>query len=168
MQLHFCHAEQLLYNTDNNGIIDGNEDFDEDGLSDYEDIVLQFDPNKAGTDDNGILDGDEFVEQKYTEKIDADDRNCNIDVSVSLKCNGYIGNLVSITNTYKLDTRSSEVVGLVGVPIETSCDSEFSTADLTFTYDEKVLGETSEDDLCMMWYDEENDNYVLLEDSSER
>ena len=65
MQLHFCHAEQLLYNTDNNGIIDGNEDFDEDGLSDYEDIVLQFDSNKAGTDDNGILDGDEFVEQKY-------------------------------------------------------------------------------------------------------
>ena len=200
----------LIKDTDNNGITDGNEDFDEDGLtnieeiklgtncyledtdgdkitdgdevnkyftnplikdtdedglSDYEDIVLQFDPNKADTDNNGVLDGNESVEQKYTEKIDSDDKKGITGVSVSLECSGYIDNLVSITNTYKLDTRSSDVVGLIGVPVEISCDSEFSTAEITFAYDEKALGETSEDDLCMMWYDEENDNYVLLEDS---
>ncbi|MDE5780153.1 MAG: VWA domain-containing protein, partial [Lachnospiraceae bacterium] len=165
-----------LEDTDGDKIIDGDEvnkyftnplvnDTDEDGLSDYEDIVLQFDPNKADTDENGILDGNEPIEQKYTEKIDTNDKKGVTDVSVSLKCSGYIDNVVSITNTYKLDTRSSDVVGLIGVPVEISCDSEFSTAEITFTYDEKALGETSEDNLCMMWYDEENDNYVLLEDS---
>ena len=60
---------------------------------------------------------------------------------------------------------SSEVVGLVGVPVEIHSMTTFDEAVITFAYDREKLGEAKEDNLCVMWYDEENMQYVLLEDS---
>lgn len=59
------------------------------------------------------------------------------------------------------------MAGLAGCPIEISpsTDLEFETAELQFTYDDKKLGDTKEEDLRVMWYDEKNDKYVLLDDS---
>ncbi len=162
--------------TDGDGLKDGEEvivyhtnpllaDTDMDGLNDREDMELGFDPTKPDTDGNGILDGKEKVMQTCTQKIESDEKEGITEVSVKLACDGYIDSRVSIMDTYDLDMRSSDVVGLVGVPVEISTDVKFKTADITFTYDESALGDSKEDDLCMMWYDEENDNYVLLEDS---
>ncbi len=162
--------------TDGDGLKDGEEvivyhtnpllaDTDMDGLNDREDMELGFDPAKPDTDGNGILDGKEKVMQTCTQKIESDEKEGITEVSVKLACDGYIDSRVSIMDTYDLDMRSSDVVGLVGVPVEISTDVKFRTADITFTYDESALGDSKEDDLCMMWYDEENDNYVLLEDS---
>ena len=162
--------------TDGDGLKDGEEvivyhtnpllaDTDMDGLNDREDMELGFDPTKPDTDGNGILDGKERVLQTCTRKIESDEKEGITEVSVKLACDGYIDSRVSIMDTYDLDMRSSDVVGLVGVPVEISTDVKFRTADITFTYDESALGDSKEDDLCMMWYDEENDRYVLLEDS---
>lgn len=165
----------FLSDTDGDGLLDGEEvwkyftnpliqDTDEDGLKDGEDVALSFDPANPDTNGNGVLDGDEIILQTYTQDIDTVRKAGISNVSVSLECNGFINNRVNIIDTYNLDMRSSDVVGLIGVPVEISADVDFETADIVFSYDEEALGETSEDDLCMMWYDEENDNYVLLED----
>ena len=166
----------FLKDTDGDGLEDGEEaikyhtspllaDTDMDGLNDREDMELGFDPANPDTDGNGILDGKEKVMQTCTQKINTDEKAGITEVSVKLACDGYIDSRVSIMDTWDLDMRSSDVVGLVGVPVDISTDAEFKTADITFTYDENALGNSKEDDLCMMWYDEENDRYVLLEDS---
>ena len=45
--------------SDDNGILDGLEDFDEDGLVNSVEFILGTDPSISDTDGNGILDGDE-------------------------------------------------------------------------------------------------------------
>lgn len=166
----------FLEDTDGDGLQDGEEvilyhtdplvaDTDKDGLNDREDGELGFDPTNPDTDGDGTLDGKEKVLQTCTQKVDTEEKAGITEVSVTLACDGYIDNRVSIMDTYDLDMRSSDVVGLVGVPAEITTDVKFKTADITFTYDESALGASREDDLCMMWYDEENDRYVLLEDS---
>ena len=165
----------FLPDTDDDGLLDGEEileyftnplivDTDEDGLKDGEDVELSFEPTNPDTNGNGVLDGDEIILQTYTQKIDTTRKAGISKVSVSMGCDGHIKNRVNIIDTYNLDMRSSDVVGIIGVPVEISSDVDFKKADITFSYDETALGETSENDLCMMWYDEENDNYVLLED----
>ncbi len=164
------------FDTDGDGLSDGEEvhkyhtnplekDSDQDGLDDGADLALGFDPTNPDTDEDGIKDGDEVIFQTYHQEIDTS-RKPGIDgVSVSLECSGYIDDQVMVMDTYDLDMRSSDVVGLIGVPVEIFTDAEFTTADIIFTYDETALGDTDENDLCLMWYDEENDNYILLEDS---
>ena len=141
-----------------------NEDSDREGLLDGEDIALGFDPNLQDTDADGVLDCDERIMQSYTYDIVDDEKKEILSVSVELECNGLLENNVYVENMYNLDVQSSNVVGLVGVPVEIQVDSEFDTAKITFTYDESMLGDTPEENLCMMWYDEVNDKYVLLED----
>lgn len=62
--------------------------------------------------------------------------------------------------------RSTDVVGLFGVPVEIETEAEFDTAVITFTYDEQILGETDAENLRIMWYDEEEDRYVILDDET--
>ncbi len=162
--------------TDGDGFLDGEEvskyqtnpivvDTDEDGLSDWEDVDLKFSPINPDTNGNGILDGKEVITQTCNQPIDTTRKAGITNVSVQLACDGAIDNRVTIMDTYNLDMKSSDVVGLIGVPVEISTDATFTSADITFFYDESALGETKEEDLCMMWYDEKNDNYILLEDS---
>ena len=53
-----------------------------------------------------------------------------------------------------------------GAPVVIESEIDFEDAVITFTYDENALGETPEDNLRIMWYDEENDTYHLLDDES--
>ena len=165
----------LLMDTDGDGFLDGEEvsnyqtnpviaDTDEDGLSDKEDVKLAFNPINPDTDGDGILDGKEVLVQTCNQSIDTTRKAGITNISVKLGCDGFIDNRVEIMDTYNLDMRSTDVVGLIGVPVEISTEVDFNEADITFSYDETALGETVEDDLCMMWYDEKNDTYVLLED----
>lgn len=87
-------------------------------------------------------------------------------VSVELSCSGLIDNYVYIENMYNIDMLSSDVAGLVGVPVEIQADVDFDTARITFTYDDAALGDTPEENLCVMWYDEENDTYVILDEDT--
>ncbi len=179
-----CHVEELrigseaLYeDTDGDGLTDGEEvleyltdplvaDKDEDGLSDGEDVELGFDPLNPDTDGDGILDGDEISYQTCVKEMEQEKVAGVTQVAVSMDCAGYIDNEVHIMNVYDLDMRSTDVVGRFGAPVSIESTQEFDEATITFTYDESALGETSEDNLRIMWYDEENDKYNLLDEET--
>lgn len=73
---------------------------------------------------------------------------------------------VTLTNTYKMDILSSEVVGIVGVPIEIYSNESLDGAQLTFQYNPEWLGEVQQEDLVIMWYDREEQWYQVITDSS--
>lgn len=142
------------------------EDTDGEGLTDYDDIVLGFSPLLADTDGNGIIDSQEKLYQTKSKTLEDAKNEGVTEVSVSLTVKGNIENKVAIEDVYEIDTLSSGVVGLVGVPVDISCNEEFEKAEITFHYDANALGDTQEEDLAVMWYDEENDWYQILDEDS--
>ncbi|MDD6294238.1 MAG: hypothetical protein PUA71_10565 [Eubacteriales bacterium] len=131
-------------------------DSDGDGLSDMEDIEFGFDPMLPDTDYNGILDGDEKRNQIKEIEINNVENTQVKKISVEMKIGGNIEKKVEIKNVYGDDLLSSNIVGLIGVPVDIKLNEEFEEATLTFYYDKNKLGNTKESDLAVLWYDEEN------------
>ncbi|MBP5702064.1 MAG: cellulose binding domain-containing protein, partial [Lachnospiraceae bacterium] len=152
------YAEVYEYGTD-----PLNPDSDGDTLSDGDDVLLGFSPLLPDTDNNGILDCNEIVYQTTENDFPLGDGRGITNVSVSMNISGNIEKEVGILNMYDFDVQSGEVVGIIGVPMEIRSDVAFDTATITFTYDESMLGDTSEEDLSLMWYDEENNWYQILD-----
>ena len=152
------YAEVYEYGTD-----PLNPDSDGDTLSDGDDVLLGFSPLLPDTDNNGILDCNEIVYQTTENDFPLGDGRGITNVSVSMNISGNIEKEVGILNMYDFDVQSREVVGIIGVPMEIRSDVAFDTATITFTYDESMLGDTSEEDLSLMWYDEENNWYQILD-----
>lgn len=155
--------------SDNDGLIDGeellnynteplNSDTDGDSLLDGEEIKLGLNPLKRDTDGNGILDNEEIIEQSITEDI-LDDEAVSIDIRVT----GDIENSVTIKNVAEEDVKTANVIGLIGAPVEVTCTQSFDEAEITFSYNDELIQNTSEENLGMIWYDSANDNYVLLD-----
>lgn len=129
-------------------------------MSDYYEIFNSgTNPLIADTDGNGILDGDEKFEQTYT-------KNTTNDIITKISINGDfsrdIDETISIRSIIDEDMMCANVVGLVGEPFDIETTSNFDTANITFTVDESQLNGKSLDDLLLLWYDEENDNFVEL------
>jgi hypothetical protein len=137
-------------------------DSDMDGINDGSEIMLGMDPLKIDSNGNGIPDNKEKTLQTLSEEIVSPERPQITNVSVTMEGTGYINETTTIENTYNRDTLSSGVVGLIGVPVNIESTSEFEEATITFTYDETLLGDTAEEDLRIMWYDEENNQYNIL------
>lgn len=142
------------------------EDTDGDGLDDYDDVVLGFSPLLQDTDGNGVLDPDERLDQTAVNDFPLHDGRGITRVEVSMTTSGNIEKEVGILDIYDLDSLSRDVVGLVGVPVEISSDVSFDTATIKFTYDETALGNTKEEDLAVLWYDEANHWYQILDEDS--
>ncbi len=142
------------------------EDTDGDGLTDYDDVKLGFSPLLKDTDGNGIIDSEERVYQTVTEQLKNPQKEGVTAVSVSLSIKGNAEKRVGIVDVYEFDKLSAGVVGLVGVPVEIGCDTDFQQADITFHYDVNALGDTKEEDLSVMWYDEANNWYQILDEDS--
>ena len=142
-------------------------DTDHDGLSDADELTLNVLPDDPDTDGDGILDGDEFYMGSVSKDLTTDDPKVAAitGVSVELNCKGNAENCVTIENTYNIDMMSSDVVGIVGAPVDIKSSVDFETAKITFSYDETLLNETAEEDLVILWYDRENKQYVPLEDT---
>ena len=143
-----------------------NADTDGDTLSDGDDVALGFSPLLKDTDSNGILDCDEKVKQEITQEIKNEEAPQISEVQVSFEGTGNISNTTTIENIYGKDILSSEVVGLIGAPVEITTTSEFENATITFKYDKSRLGDTKEEDLAVMWYDEENGVYQILDNET--
>lgn len=163
--------------TDGDNLTDGEEileyksdplvaDTDGDGLDDYDDVVLGFSPLLQDTDGNGVLDSDEKLDQTAVNDFPLHDGRGITKVEVSMTTSGNIENEVGILDIYDLDSLSRDVVGLVGVPMEIRSDASFDTATIKFTYDETALGDTKEEDLAVLWYDEANNWYQILDEDS--
>ncbi len=209
---YFClHTNTLKSDTDGNGTLDGDEDFDEDGLINFKEYIFRTNPHNDDTDSddledkdeivlygsnpldrdtdddkledgdeillgfnvlnpdsdgNGILDGDEKTYQIYSENISEQEKPEIVKVLVSLEGSGNLQKTTHIHNRYNIDILSSEVVGIVGVPVEISTTSKFDKATITFEYDESKLGNVPEENLCVMWYDKDEYWYKILDQSS--
>lgn len=70
-------ADPCVFDTDDNGISDGDEDFDEDGLTNKEDFDTETAPDCADTDDDGLMDGEEVFKFK-TNPLEADTDGDNV------------------------------------------------------------------------------------------
>ena len=142
-------------------------DTDFDGLDDADEVALGVLPNVPGTDEDGILDGDEYYSGYVSQDLTSDDPKVSAvtGVEVELDCKGNADNCVNIENTYNVDMLSSDVVGIVGSPVNITSSAEFNTATITFTYDDTLLNNTAEEDLIILWYDREKKEYVMLEDT---
>lgn len=167
----------FLKDTDKDGLTDAEEiniyqtspvkeDTDSDGLTDYEDIAFGYEPLNPDTDENGILDGDELRYQSKTENVGNETHNEVSSVTVELNINGNIDNKLTIQDVYGEDLLSSNVVGLVGVPVNIETEQEFEEAVITFHYNEEYLNGILEENLAVLWYDEENDWYQILDTDS--
>lgn len=170
-------TDPITQDTDGDNLSDGDEiniygtnplhtDSDGEGLTDGDEIKLGLNPLKQDTDDDGVLDCDEMLNQKFSYDIENSERAEITGVSVELSCKGNLDNYAYIEDMYNVDMLSTGVVGLVGVPVDVQVDTEFDEAKLTFTYDESALGDTPEENLRVMWYDEANDEYVILDDET--
>lgn len=53
-----------------------------------------------------------------------------------------------------------------GIPVEIKAKEAFEQAKITFTYDENKLGNIKEENLAVMWYNEEEDWYYLMDETS--
>ena len=142
------------------------EDTDGDGLNDYDDIVLGFSPLKQDTDENGVLDPEEKVEQTLAKTFRSEEGRGVTQVAVSMTLSGNIERNVGITNIYEFDSMSRGVVGLVGIPVDINSKADFDSATITFTYDETLLGTVKEENLAVLWYDEENVWYQIMDRES--
>ncbi|MCH5249049.1 MAG: cellulose binding domain-containing protein [Lachnospiraceae bacterium] len=142
------------------------EDTDGDGLTDYEDVFLGFSPLLVDTDGNGIIDSEEKLYQTVTTKFEDVGNEGVTEVSVSLKVSGDAEKRIFIEDVYEIDKLSSGVVGLIGVPVDINCNTDFEQAEIIFHYDVNALGDTKEEDLAIMWYDEENNWYQILDEDS--
>lgn len=141
-----------------------NDDSDNDGLRDGDEVALGLDPMNSDSDNDSIPDNEErFLQSK--EKSMRDNSNPVISkVEVNLDGTGYIETSLSITDMLGKDVFSSELYGLVGIPVSFEYDGEIDEATIVFYYDESELDGVDENDLCLVWYDEENGEYELLED----
>lgn len=162
-------------------------DSDFDDINDYDEIyVYGTDPNKEDSNDDGILDGDALKlglnptsldsdgdgipdkDEKFYQEIELQiSEEAELKGVSSVEVKGDFTNLLSSTTSiedvYGKDVYSSQIEAIVGglVSIETS--SDFDTATIVFHYDENEIG-VDEEDLCILWYDEANDEYVMLDE----
>ena len=69
----------------------------------------------------GSLDSDEKIYQTVTEQLDSEKKKGVTEVSVSLTTKGNAHENIRIEGIYDIDQLSSEVEGLIGVPVEIYC-----------------------------------------------
>gem|GEM_PF-1747329 len=161
--------------TDADELLDGEEiniygtnplvaDTDGDGLDEGDEIALGLNPLAADTNGDGVSDLYEKIQQTVTEKISEEGKPEITEVTVSMNTAGNIQETTKIRNVYNVDVQTSDVVGLIGAPVEITSDSTFDEATINFRYDDSLLGDTLEENLAVMWYDEVNNEYIVLDD----
>ncbi len=63
-EYYYLITDPILKDTDNNQVMDGEEDFDEDGLGNLDEYTNRTDPFVNDTDEDGLIDGDEVHKYK--------------------------------------------------------------------------------------------------------
>ncbi len=152
-------------------------DTDYDGISDYDEVfVYNSNPDKKDTDGDGIHDGDELILGK--KPTDSSDFGITVNQTISQEINNvedpaitsvditmdYVGNMessVSVDDLYDIDTYSTDIYSRIGSPLGFNSEFEFDSATVVIHYDDTVLGDTSEDRLGVLWFDEEHGVYIV-------
>ncbi|MEJ9232993.1 DUF3289 family protein [Peribacillus butanolivorans] len=157
--------------SDQDGLTDGFEvhkfkslphkvDTDGDGLSDGDEYALKTNPNAADSDGDGIEDSQKLRKQSIRKSLIQPDKSEIKSVEVSFSAKGNINKTTRISSTNNVKT--TNLHGIIGSPVSITTKSEFEKASITFTYDEAKLGDTAENDLGIIWYNEEKEMYEGL------
>ena len=125
--------------------------------TDNDGVYLGFSPLLKDTDGNGIIDSNEKIEQVKEVEFEESEGNGITKVSVTMQVSENVNSNINISNIYGMDMQSSNVVGLVGVPVEIHSAVNFDLAEIAFYYDESAIGDVKEEDFAVLWYDEENE-----------
>jgi uncharacterized protein (TIGR03034 family) len=152
--------------SDQDGLTDGFEvhhfdslpnkdDTDNDGLSDGDENALKTNPNATDSDNNGIKDSQELYKQSISKSLPDKSEIKNVEVGFSAKDN--INKTTRISSTNNVNMKTTNLHGIIGSPISIHTQSEFEKASIQFTYDEAKLGDTLEDDLAIIWYNEDEE-----------
>ena len=165
-------------------------DTDSDGLNDGFEIKYGLNPLKADSDNDGEYDNKVKIPQTivcetetlldYTNYVDLVGQTITMfgeelivpdsigaikEVKVSTTISGDIEKNFTIKNLYGNDMILTFSPGMIGVPFDISTESEFDTAELSFSYDVNLLGNAKEENLRIAWYNEEKGLYEIFNDS---
>lgn len=169
-------TDPIKEDSDKDGLTDGFEvntfntnplkyDTDNDGLSDRDEYKLGTNPLSADSDNNGVSDGEEKFKQSITENFDTDipdEKNIVESITIDFEATGDAQSTTKVENVLNKSI-STNVVGRVSHPFDITTDSTFDEAVVTFNYDDTMLGDVSSEDLGVLWFDEENKVYVLMD-----
>ena len=136
--------------SDSDGILDGDElnkyisnplepDSDGDGITDGDEVKIGTNPTNTDSDENGVPDSQERFLQTREELLSNEQRPVITKVEVTLEGTGCLDTEMTIRDMYGIDTYSSELVGLIGVPVNIDYEGSFDEATITFHYDEDLL-----------------------------
>ena len=151
-------------------------DTDMDGLTDGAEVNLYgTDPKKYDTDDDGISDAGEIslgsnpkqkdsdIQRRQTltfyPKADAKIKGVTR-IEVSGYISGYMEENTKIRDISDSDPHTASIEALVGVPIDIETTGDFDEMTIRFYYDPVDF---DEDDMRVLWYDEENCQYVMFD-----
>ena len=157
--------------TDNDGILDGQEDNDNDGISNFEEFELVIDPNDADTDGDGLSDSNELkYNMNPNDRDTLDDgildgsREFSITVACEASDNGLVvpslditleGNQIDGLSTIKLEDDdpflNSDIPGYLSNGYEFLMEGSFDSAKLSFSLDESVLNDSSIEPRIYYW-----------------
>ena len=157
--------------TDNDGILDGQEDNDNDGISNLEEFEMVIDPNDADTDGDGLSDSNELkynMNPNDRDSLDDGILDGNREFSITVACeasdNGLAvpnlditltGNQIDSLSTIKLEDDdpflNSDIPGYLSNGYEFLLDGTFVSAKLSFSLDESVLNDSSIEPRIYYW-----------------
>ncbi|WP_026581608.1 DUF3289 family protein [Bacillus sp. J33] len=135
------------------------EDTDNDGVSDGDEDALKTNPNAADSDNDGIEDSQELYKQSISKSLIQPDKSEIKSVEVRFGAKGNINKTTRISSTNNVNFKTTNLHGVIGSPVSINTQSEFEKASITFTYDEAKLGDTQEDDLAIIWYNEDEEMF---------
>ena len=168
-------TDPTMVDTDENGIEDGDEDPDEDGLTNKEEIELGTDPVNADTDGDGLNDGEEvhtygtdpcvadtdgdgvsdkkeleigtdpLVKEESFHITQASQDNGNVVASVTVDLKGEQVETLEIEPMGEEFLFPTNMPGFIGNAYEFSVDGTFDSAQLKFTFDKQLLNDENVD-----------------------
>ena len=152
----------LIYDSDLDGLSDGVEfnlygtdpkkyDTDDDGMSDYSEVNLG---SSATTPDSDVK---RYQSLEFEPSGDSALTGVT-KVTVSGYISGAMNENTTIKDIYQKDLQTSSIEALVGNPVNIESSGEFNTMTITFKY----IDGLNENNLRIMWFDEENSDYVVL------
>ena len=160
----------LLQDSDNNGTNDGDEDFDNDGLSnlteingstnpadndsdddgllDGEEITLGTNPNEEDTDEDGVSDSKEIelgtdplvAQATFSMNLSADNDGEGATASVQMELSGEQVETLSIEPVDNETFFPETMPGYMGQAYDFNVEGEFDSADISFEFDASELG----------------------------
>lgn len=169
IEVYQCSTDPLMTDSDSDGITDGDEDADNDSLTNLEELELGTSPARADTDADLLPDGDEkntYGTDPLTADTDGDgvadgqERTLGTDpltvqtsfnitesngtASVDITLSGNQVGTLDIKPVENAALFPQEIPGYMGKAYDFTVNGDFDTADISFEFDESALNHGSE------------------------